>query len=47
MQFGQLAESNTKKNFLEKSCTKCGRDREVGPRPNYEKALGHISGSTF
>ena len=47
MQFGQSVECNTKNFFLEKSCTKCGRGREVGPRPNYKKALGHISGSTF
>ena len=31
MKFGQLREYNMKKNFLEKSCTKCGGETITRP----------------
>ena len=31
MKFGQLIEYNTRKNFIEKSYTKCGGETSAGP----------------
>ena len=39
--FGQLIKYNMKKNFLEKSCTKCGGD--TIPRPFSKKSKLTIS----
>ena len=36
MKFGQLIEYNLRKVFLEKLCTKCGR--ETIPRPFFKKS---------
>ena len=41
MKFGQLIECNIRKNFLEKSYTKCGG--ETSPRPFPEKLKLSIS----
>ena len=41
MKFGQLIKCNMRKNFLEKSNTKCGRD--AVPRPFSKKSKLSIS----
>ena len=41
MKFGQLIECAMRNIFLEKSCTKCGRDASLGPY--YKKSKLNIS----
>ena len=41
MKYGQLTECNMRNIFLEKSCTKCGK--ETSPRPFSEKLKLSIS----
>ena len=41
MKYGQLTECNMRNIFLEKSCTKCGK--ETNPRPFSEKLKLSIS----
>ena len=41
MKFGQLIDYNMRKNFIEKTCTKCGR--ETIPRPFSKESKLNIS----